>query len=190
MKRLFLLLVAVLALLVPAVGQAAPGPVLNFYAPNTTTPAITSSDFGAVLPGQTSEKTFTLKNDGGSATSALAVTLTRTAGAVGAFTKTGDTCTQPVPISLAKAKTCQITIRFAPVAGGEVDKADLKAMSKKPAASATLKLTGTGAAPNVQITPASKDFGSVGDVSDVHRDQQRHGDERPLHPRPPSSRLS
>jgi hypothetical protein len=162
LKRLFLLLVAVVALLVPAVGHAAPGPVLNFYAPNATTPAITSFDFGAVLPGQSVEKTFTLRNDGGSATSALAVTLTRTAGAAAAFTKTGDTCTQPIPISLAKAKTCQITIRFAPGAGGEVDKADLKAMSKKPAASATLKLTGTGAAPNVVISPASWSFGTLG----------------------------
>jgi hypothetical protein len=161
LKRLFLLLVAALALLVPVAGQAASGPVLNFYAPNTTTPAITNFAYGPVLPGQSVSKTFTLKNTGGSATAALKITLAKTAGATGAFTKTGDTCSQPVPISLGKGKTCQITIRFAPVAGGESDAADLTAVSKKPNASKTLHLTGSGAAPNVQITPASKDFGTA-----------------------------
>jgi hypothetical protein len=161
LKRLFLLLVAALALLAPAVGQAASGPSLNFYAPNTTTPAITNFAYGPVLPGQSVSKTFTLKNTGGSATAALKITLAKTAGATGAFTKTGDTCSLPVPISLGKGKTCQITIRFAPVAGGESDAADLTAVSKKPNASKTLHLTGSGAAPNVQITPASKDFGTA-----------------------------
>jgi hypothetical protein len=162
LKRLFLLLVVALALLVPVVGQAASGPVLNFYAPNTTTPAITSFAYGPVLPGQSVSNTFTLKNTGGSATAALKITLAKTAGATGAFTMTGDTCTLPVPISLGKGKTCQVTIRFAPVAGGESDAADLTVVSKKPDASQTLHLTGSGAAPNVQITPASKDYGSVG----------------------------
>jgi hypothetical protein len=155
--------VAALALLVPVVGQAASGPVLNFYAPNTTTPAITTFGYGPVLPGQSVSKTFPLKNTGGSATAALKITLTPSAGTpASAFTKTGDTCTQPVPISLGKGKTCQIEITFTPVAGGVSYAADLTAVSKKPNASKTLHLTGSGAAPNVQITPASKDFGSVG----------------------------
>jgi uncharacterized repeat protein (TIGR01451 family) len=144
LKRLFLFLVAALALLAPVVGQAASGPVLNFYAPNTTTPAITNFGYGPVLPGQSVSKTFTLQNTGGSATAALKISLTTTAGATDAFTKTGDTCSQPVPISLGKGKTCQITIRFTPVAGGESDAADLTAVSKKPNASKTLHLTGSG----------------------------------------------
>jgi hypothetical protein len=155
--------VAALALLVPVVGHAASGPVLNFYAPGTTTPPITTFGYGPVSPGQSVSKTFPLKNTGGSATAALKITLTPSAGTpASAFTKTGDTCTQPIPISLGKGKTCEIEITFTPVAGGVSYGADLTAVSKKPNATKTLHLTGSGAAPHVVISPASKDFGSVG----------------------------
>src|SRR5262245_26155615 len=144
-----------MVLLVATSASAATGkPILNWYDGQTKLDP-SSYAFGAVAPGSSVTKTLTLKNDGSVANSAMTMALTKTGGATGAFTKTRDTCTQPIRISLGKGKTCQVDITFTPQAGGESDTATLTATSKKPDAQKTLSLSGSGAAPNVQISPAS-----------------------------------
>ena len=147
LKRLFLLLVAALALLVPVVGQAASGPVLNFYDPdNPANPTRSRTRLrrrfsgGAGPVEDVDAQEHWRERDRGTQDHPDASAGTPNS----AFTKTGDTCSQPVPISLGKGKTCQTTILFTPVAGGESDAADLTAVSKKPNASKTLHLTGSG----------------------------------------------
>ena len=55
------------------------------------------------------------------------------------FTITGDSCK-----NLAPGKKCTVTVQFAPAHGGTVA-ATLTAAGKKPTATATVALTGTGA---------------------------------------------
>jgi hypothetical protein len=59
-----------------------------------------------------------------------------------AFTKTADGC---AATSLGPGKSCSVTVQYAPSAAGASDSATLAASSKKPAASASLTLTGSGA---------------------------------------------
>ena len=93
-------------------------------------------NYGQVAAGRgAASQTFTLANSGGQATGKLRVTL---AGAA-VFTITGDSCK-----NLAPGKKCTVTVRFAPAHGGTVT-ATLTAAGKKPAATATVALTGTGA---------------------------------------------
>ena len=127
MKRLFLLLVAALALLAPAVGQAASGPAIAFNP--------SSNDYGTIDANTTSSQTFTLRNSGGKATSALKVTLTGSS----AFSVTADGCTGT---SLGPRKICSVTVQYEPTAAGSTDSATLAASSKKPPATATASLTG------------------------------------------------
>jgi outer membrane protein assembly factor BamB len=125
------------ALLVPASGQAGRAPALA-WSPTTSTGTF---DYGAVDVGQTASQTFTLTNSGGSASAALTVALSGSA----AFTKTADTC---AATSLGPKKTCTVSVQYAPTVGGS-DQATLTAAGNKPAASASLALTGTGAVPLV-----------------------------------------
>lgn len=127
MKRLFLLLVAALALLAPAVGQAASGPAIAFNP--------SSNDYGTIDANTTASQTFTLRNSGGKATSALKVTLTGSS----AFSVTADSCTGT---SLGPKKSCSVTVQYAPTAIGATDSATLTASSKKPPATASASLTG------------------------------------------------
>ena len=156
MKRLFLVLVAALALLAPAVGQAASGPAIAFNP--------SSNDYGTIDANTTSSQTFTLRNSGGKATSALKVTLTGSS----AFSVTADSCTGT---SLGPKKSCSITVQYAPTTDGSSDTGTLTVMSKKPAASASASLTGKSSvvnqAPTVQLTVVSQTppFG-FGDVVD------------------------
>ena len=127
MKRLFLVLVAALALLAPAVGQAASGPAIAFNpSPN---------DYGTIDANTTASQTFTLRNSGGKATSALKVTLTGSS----AFSITADGCTGT---SIGPRKTCNVTVQYEPTALGSADSATLTASSKKPLATASALLTG------------------------------------------------
>lgn len=103
-------------------------PVLAF------TPSPYSYGHVAVGRGAASQ-TFTLANSGGQATGKLRV---RVDGAA-VFTITGDTCK-----TLGPGKKCTVTVRFAPASAGTVT-ATLTAAGKKPAATATVALTGTGA---------------------------------------------
>jgi hypothetical protein len=92
--------------------------------------------YGQVAAGRgAASQTFTLANSGGQATGRLRV---RVDGAA-VFTITGDTCK-----TLRPGKKCTVTVRFAPASAGTVT-ATLTAAGKKPAATATVALTGTGA---------------------------------------------
>jgi len=158
-----------LAVVVASAAPAATNtPKLAWY-DGATSPAtkVTSWNFGSVVVGQTVKKTFTLKNDGSSATSSLKMALTKTGGANGAFTKTSDTCTVPIPTSLGPAKTCQVEITFTPKAAGESDTATLTSTSKKPDATTTLSLSGAGVAPAMADLSLSVIPFSEGSVSDL-----------------------
>jgi uncharacterized repeat protein (TIGR01451 family) len=109
------------------------------------TTSVGAYNYGTLEAGQTSSVTFTLKNSGGSATAALTISLTGS----GAFTKTADTCSAT---SLGRGMTCHVTVQYAPVGDGQTDQATLLATSKKPAASASITLTGASGTPHVVLT--------------------------------------
>ena len=127
MKRLFLLLVAALALLVPLVGQAAGGPAIAFNP--------SPYDYGTIDANTTASQSFTLRNSGAKATAALNVALTGSS----AFSITANTCTGT---SLGPKKSCSVTVQYAPTTDGSSDAGTLTAMSKKPSANASASLTG------------------------------------------------
>jgi hypothetical protein len=122
-------LVAVLACWAPGAAAKSGPPVLAF--------SPSPFDYGSVTSGQMASQIFTLKNTGGSATSALHVGLS----GASAFTLTSDSCSAT---SLGPGKSCTVTVQFAPTSTGGVA-ASLSAASNKPAAHATDSLTGTGA---------------------------------------------
>ena len=109
------------------VASAAPVPVLA-WSPS-------SFDFGTLAPGAASApQAFTLKNTGGSASSALTITVTSPA-----FTITADQCTGK---SLGPGKSCTVKVTYtAPTTAGQ-SQATLAATSNKPAATARVTLTG------------------------------------------------
>jgi len=91
--------------------------------------------FGQVAAGRgAASQTFTLANSGGQATGKLRVSVDGAA----VLTITSDTCK-----TLAPGKKCTVTVRFAPASAGPVT-ATLTAAGKKPTATATVALTGTG----------------------------------------------
>jgi hypothetical protein len=110
-------------------------------------------DYGIVPIGGHSDQTFTLTNAGGTATAALSVSLSGSS----AFTRLTDSCSA---VSLGPAKRCTITVRYLPTASG-IATATLKATSVKPAAIASVTLTGTGGFVDVEISPPTYDFGST-----------------------------
>jgi hypothetical protein len=77
---------------------------------------------------------FTLKNSGGSATSALTITVTGSA-----FTISADSCTGT---SLGPGKSCAVTVSYEPSSVGQSDSGTLTATSQKGAVSLTLLGTG------------------------------------------------
>src|SRR5689334_5729270 len=97
-----------------------------------------SYDYTQVTTGQTASQTFTLTNTGRGASGALRLGL---AGA-GAFSITGDTCSRK---NLRPGKSCTVRVRFAPTSPGTVTATLTAAGKKKPAATATVALSGTGA---------------------------------------------
>jgi hypothetical protein len=110
--------------------------------PPFATPASSGSyDFGTVTVGGTSPAvTFTVKNNGDRATSALAVALP--AGSPFAITSNG--C---AGISLGKGKSCRLVVTFTPAAATAYTGVALTVSSRKPDATATVTLRGTGVAP-------------------------------------------
>ena len=121
--------VAALAGAGPAAAKPKP-PALAF------TPS--SYDYTQVTTGQTASHTFTLANTGKRASGALRL---RLAGAA-AFSITGNTCSRK---SLRPGKSCTVRVRFAPTNSGTVTATLTAVGKKKPAATATVALTGTGA---------------------------------------------
>jgi Glycine rich protein len=118
---------------------AAPTAPSIAWSPTTSSPPPTY-DYGTISSG-TASKTFTLTNSGGTATSALKVTLTLASGSSG-FTITSDACSAT---SLGPKKTCTVSVSYAVTADGESDSATLTASSKKPNTTASLKLTAESA---------------------------------------------
>src|SRR5262245_20086233 len=138
---------AVLA--VTMAGQAA-GPPSDPGSPPSLgwTPSIAGGfGFGLVGVGKTATQTFTLTNSGGSASAALTVTLT---GAPG-LSITEDNCTGT---SLGPAKSCTVTVEYAPTTSGP-SRATLNAKGKKAAANADLAVTGSAALMFVADGPAA-----------------------------------
>src|SRR5215218_4031584 len=141
---------AAFTLLAPAAGQAVGGPALDW------SPATNGAyDFGTVTVGQTASQTFTLTNSGGSATGILTVALSGSS----AFTKTADGCTM---ISLGPRRSCNVTVEYAPTTADQHDSGTLSATGKKPAANASLALT--GASPPRHVYWANNGSGTIGRV--------------------------
>lgn len=136
---------AAVALLVSAAGAASASgsPALNWTP--ATSPGTYS--YGSLAAGQTASQVFTLTNSGGSASSALKISLTGSA----AFTITADTCTAT---SLGPKKSCYVTVSYAPATPGQADTATLTAASNK-AATASLTLTGAAAKASPTITTSA-----------------------------------
>jgi hypothetical protein len=97
-----------------------------------------SYDYTQVTIGKTASKTFTLANTGKRASGALRL---RLAGAA-AFSITGNTCSDK---SLRPGKSCTVRVRFTPTSSGTMTATLTAVGKKKPAATATVALTGTGA---------------------------------------------
>ncbi len=107
-------------------------------------------DYGVVTVGSSKSQTFTLKNSGGAATSALKITLTGSAAF--SIARGGDGCTG---IRLRPKKTCLVTVVYQPASAGQAGTATLTAASRKPAATARLTLQGTAMAATACAVPAS-----------------------------------
>jgi hypothetical protein len=126
---------AALVLFAAAGGEAAPPPPPALaFAPST----YGAFDYGTVQPGESVSQEFTLSNSGGTASGALTIALSGSA----AFTTTQDACSAT---SLGPGKSCTVTVEYAPTSAGQTDSATLTATGKKPTASTSLTLTGTGA---------------------------------------------
>jgi hypothetical protein len=118
----------------PALAWSPPGPV----------------SFGTLAPGATSApQVFTLKNNGGSASAALAITVTPASG----FTITADHCTGT---SLGPGKSCTVAVTYTPATPGQAGQATLKATGNKAATTASLTLTGASAKATPAITTTQK----------------------------------
>jgi len=139
-------------LAIPVAGMAG-GPPSIAWSP-TTSPG--TYDYGALTLGASASQTFTLTNSGGSGTGTLKVMLSGST----AFSVTSDNCTA---IALGPVKSCAVTVRYAPPAAGS-NTATLFASAKKPAASASLTLTGTGA-PARHVYWANDFAGTIGRAS-------------------------
>jgi hypothetical protein len=137
------------AMLVVAVAGQAGGPPSDPGSPPSLdwTPSTAGSfGFGLVGVGKTATQTFTLTNSGGSASAALTVTLTDAPG----LSITEDDCTGT---SLGPAKSCTVTVEYAPTTSGSTS-ATLNASGKKAAATADLTVTGSAALMFVADGPA------------------------------------
>lgn len=95
-------------------------------------------DYGELEIGASASQTFTLTNTGGKATRALSVALT----GADAFAITADTCTGT---AIGPGKSCQVTVAYAPLQSGD-DSATLSVSGTNSAVSASLALSGSGAA--------------------------------------------
>ena len=119
---------------------AAAGPASASQMPVISWSQTTSAgtyDYGTLTAGTTVSKTFTLRNTGGSDTSALTITLTGPA-----FTTTADSCTGT---SLGPGKSCTVAVSYAPASASQTDTGTLTAAAHKAAVTARLALRGASA---------------------------------------------
>src|SRR5215471_15262778 len=107
-----------LALLTPA--NAAKPPPNIAWSPSTNG----TFDYGMVNVGQTVSQQFTLTNTGGSATGRLNISLMDS----GSFAISSDACTGT---ALGPAKSCAVTVAFAPTMAG-AENTTLTALGRKP----------------------------------------------------------
>jgi hypothetical protein len=127
---------AAVTLLAPTAGHTRPPAPTLVWTPQ----ASGSFDFGTVAVGQTAMQTFTLTSSKGKI-EGLTVTLSGSA----TFTKTSDGCSGTQTSVNAARKSCSVTVQYAPATAGQADSATLAVSSNKPAALASLALTGAGA---------------------------------------------
>jgi len=137
----------------PIAAQAGSAPALRWTPQTASESPPPTYDFGAVSASGAS-RTFTLKNSGGSATSALKVSLSTTASG---FSIRADHCSA---LSIGPRKTCTVRIHYTPT-GATSDQAALTAISKKPAATGSISLRGKSATPPV-ITSSDHTTFAVG----------------------------
>jgi hypothetical protein len=149
MKLLALVGGALVLAITPGLAEAkSSGPRLAL-APQTSG----TYDYGIVNVGNHADQVFTMTNAGDAASAALAVALSGSS----TFSKIGDTCSA---VSLGPGKKCTVVVRYTPTDGG-ANTATLTATSSKPAATASIKLSGTGGVVDVEISPSTHDFGST-----------------------------
>ena len=130
-------------------GQAARLPAIA-WSP-VTAPGI--FDYGTAPVGDAESQTFALTNSGSSATGMLSVSL----GGAAEFTITADACTGT---ALGPRKSCNVTVQYAPTTAGQTT-ATLAANGRRPPASASITLTGTGAVSR-HVYWTNSDIGTVG----------------------------
>lgn len=164
-RRVLLLagLVAMGILMTGTSAQAAGPPVTPVaWSPTTTDSTYVFKTIDGV-GGQTATQTFTLTNSGGRATGTLApIALTNTSHA--AFSIINDGCSG---LSLGPNKSCQVTVKWAPTANGEIDGATLTATAEH--ANASITLSGKGGRAIITLIPGTPtgtqlynfDFGQV-----------------------------
>lgn len=120
-----------------------------------------SIDFGNVLVGNVSgESTVQLSNHG---TASLDVTSLTTPN--GAFARSGGTCSDTLPITLAASSFCVLRYTFSPSVAGLATQT-LTVTADAPG-SASVELSGTGVLGNLVINPGVIEFGTltVGEIN-------------------------
>src|ERR1700761_4606170 len=128
--------VVVLACGVVAVLGAGAGTASAKASPAVLAFSVSSYSYGSVTVGQKTSQTFTVRNSGGTASSALKLSLSGS----GAFSETSDRCRA---MSLGPRKSCTVMVSFAPT-GAKAVTATLTATAGKPAAAVKASLSGTG----------------------------------------------
>ncbi len=121
-----------------------------------------SLNFGGVRVGNVSAKsTVTLSNNG---TASLNVTALDTPTAP--FARSGGTCSDTLPITIAASEICTLTYTFSPSVIGFAEQ--LLTVTADAPGSGSIELMGSGIQGHLLIDPTSLDFGNVvvGSVSD------------------------
>jgi len=115
-----------------------------------------AQDFGTIASGSTSAPfQFTVRNDGETASGAVAVSLSGNQATEFRIDDQATTCHG----ALDPGSTCNAVVRFAPISDG-TKQAVLHATAA-PGGDVTSSLTGTGGTPSLLITPGTWDFGDV-----------------------------
>ncbi len=127
----------------------------TFDAPPAISASPMSINFGSVKMGAFSSKTVTVKNTGGAHLVVNSMNISGTT----EFSAVPTGCGEP----LAKGKSCTVALTLTPAPGSYGPKTGQFVITstdpKK--ASISVKLTGSGAAPKISVSPASLNFGTI-----------------------------
>jgi hypothetical protein len=107
--------------------------------------------FGSLATGSSASQTVTLTN-GGSAS----VTISQATASGHGFSISGLT----TPLTLASGQATSFSAQFAPTSGGNAN-GTITIASNAPSSPTTISMTGTGAQPQMSVTPSSAAFGNV-----------------------------